>query len=65
MSCYQRLTNVSFKAHATNKEDRRKIQSEAIAEDKNTPDRSQKFKLRLLGHIWRFSILAELSYRAK
>ena len=58
MRCYQRLFNISFKDHDTNKEVCRKIQA-AIGEYDKLLTLVKKWKLRWFGHVSKSSGLAK------
>ena len=58
MRCYQRLFNISYKDHVTNKEVCRKIQA-AIEEYDTLLTLVKKWKLRWFGHISKSSGLAK------
>ena len=58
MRCYQRLFNISYKGHVTNKEVCRKIQA-AIGEYDKLLTLVKKWKLRWFGHISKSSGLAK------
>ena len=58
MRCYQRLLNISYKDHVTNKEVRRKIQA-VIGEYDELLSLVKKRKLRRFGHVSRSSGLAK------
>ena len=54
MRCYRRLLNISYKAHVTNEEVRRKIQI-VIEEYDELLTLVKKLKLRWFGHVFRSS----------
>ena len=58
MRCYQRLFNISYKDHVTNKEVCRKIQA-AIGEYDKLLTLAKKWKLRWFGHVSKPSGIAK------
>ena len=64
MRCYRRLLNISYKAHVTNEEVRKKIQA-AIGEYGKLLTLIKKWKLRWYGHVSRSSGVAKIILQGK